>query len=390
MKTYFYRLFLITFLISSIFIVFPVHPIYCPRSFAAPAAELFPPEKTVVFIAGVLKWKHGEIYSSFPEKNRRDKMLAEQFKTMGVPDSNIIYLKNEKATLENIEKSFKKALSLCEKDGTLFLYYCGHGSMIETSGGRKRSYDGLFACYDAGDEYIDGWSVNSIFSKLDSEFSGARVILAADCCHSGFLCKAAETSGKKNSYACLASSLAREQSTGNWTFTEKLVEGLKGARYIDSDGDGVVALKEIAESIGEDMAFAEGQLSSSYFGGSFNAGEIPAAAAEGNFAGPESRLEVKSGGKWYKARVVSDNGKKLKVHYFGWDYDDDEWVSYSETRKADIKEYGAGEAVKVEWKGAWYPAKVLKVSTGVHLIRYDGYDESWDEWVGASRIKSVK
>lgn len=354
---------------------------------AASSAELFAADKTVVFIVGVLKWKHEDIYSSFPEEKRRDALLAEQFKTMGVPGSKIIYLKNKKSTFKNIGESFEKALALCEKGTTLFIYYCGHGSLIETpSGGR----DALFACYDAGDEGIDGWSVKSIFSKLDGGFNGARVVIAADCCHSGFLCEAAASARKKDDYACLASSLAREQSTGRWTFTEKLVEGLKGAGYIDLNGDGAVALKEISESIGEDMAFAEEQLASSYFGASFTGGEITVAAADGGFTGPEKRLEAKSAGSWYKARVTDKKAGKYKVHYFGWEYSDDEWVSTSETRDASIRQYPAGAAVEVEWQGAWYPAKVMRVSKGIHLISYKGYDESWDEWVGPSRMKPVK
>lgn len=48
-----------------------------------------------------------------------------------------------------------------------------------------------------------------------------------------------------------------------------------------------------------------------------------------------------------------------------------------------------GDAVMVEWKGSWWPAKVIAVQRGKHpyKIHYDGYSDSWNEWVGPKRIK---
>lgn len=49
--------------------------------------------------------------------------------------------------------------------------------------------------------------------------------------------------------------------------------------------------------------------------------------------------------------------------------------------------YNVGEPVSVNWKGAWYPAKVIKAEETRWFIHYDNYDNSWDEWVGMDRIK---
>ncbi|HLJ12559.1 MAG TPA: BON domain-containing protein [Planctomycetaceae bacterium] len=45
------------------------------------------------------------------------------------------------------------------------------------------------------------------------------------------------------------------------------------------------------------------------------------------------------------------------------------------------------ERVKVEWQGTWYPAKILETNESEFLIRYDGYDNSWDEWITRDRIR---
>jgi hypothetical protein len=47
----------------------------------------------------------------------------------------------------------------------------------------------------------------------------------------------------------------------------------------------------------------------------------------------------------------------------------------------------AGQRVQVRWKGNCYPAHIVSVPRpGAYFITYDGYDHSWDETVGESRI----
>jgi hypothetical protein len=46
------------------------------------------------------------------------------------------------------------------------------------------------------------------------------------------------------------------------------------------------------------------------------------------------------------------------------------------------------EEVEVEWHGSWWPAVVLEKRGGERwLVRYEGYDEDWDEVVGSDRIR---
>ena len=44
-----------------------------------------------------------------------------------------------------------------------------------------------FANYDAGNSNDSAWNIRSIFTAIDKHFSGNRVLLLADCCHSGAL-----------------------------------------------------------------------------------------------------------------------------------------------------------------------------------------------------------
>jgi hypothetical protein len=46
-----------------------------------------------------------------------------------------------------------------------------------------------------------------------------------------------------------------------------------------------------------------------------------------------------------------------------------------------------GDKVQVYWGGSWYNAVILRANNNKWLIHYDGYSDSWDEWVGLDRMR---
>ena len=46
--------------------------------------------------------------------------------------------------------------------------------------------------------------------------------------------------------------------------------------------------------------------------------------------------------------------------------------------------------IEVEWRGKWWPAKVLKKEGDTTLIHYVGFGSEWDEAVPANRIRPIK
>jgi hypothetical protein len=49
-----------------------------------------------------------------------------------------------------------------------------------------------------------------------------------------------------------------------------------------------------------------------------------------------------------------------------------------------------GDKGQVESSGMWYDATILKVNSaeGLFFIHYDGWADSWDEWVGKDRMRN--
>ncbi len=336
------------------------------------------PHKTWVYVVGTVEWQDPEIFAPFPQEQRRDAMLVDFFRAQGVPAAQIVYLQDSQATNQQIKKTFEPHLRKAAAGDFLFVYYCGHGY--------KADHTAYFASYDA-DDTTPGWPMKAVPAAIDRSFQGAYAFLAADCCCSGSLVQAVENSRSRISYACLASSLSNEDSTANWTFTEGLLAGLRGHAYLDAYADGAITLQDLADEIKHDMAFAEEQRTAFVATGAFRPDLIIGHAAKKAHPRVGERVEAQSDGDWYRARIIDADGERFKVHYYGWNDDDDEWVSEAQIRRVTPQQYSVGARVEVKWKGEWYPATILDRRGGLHLIRYDDYDDDYDEWVSARRIR---
>ena len=91
---------------------------------------------------------------------------------------------------------------------------------------------------------------------------------------------------------------------------------------------------------------------------------------------------------------VNEDQTRCYIKYDGYGDNWNEWVGEDRIRvkgKAPAEEsytFNVGDPVEVKWKGTWYPASVLSRKGGKYKIHYDGYGSNWDEWVGNGRIKA--
>jgi hypothetical protein len=340
------------------------------------------PERTWVFVVGALEWKHSDYFDPFPKENRRDAALVEFFHAQGVPSAQIAYLQDRMATTKRIQQSLEAHLGAAGAGDLLVLYYCGHG-------GKDDDGAAYFASYDTDCEANPGWVVHTILATIERCFGGSYALLLADCCYSGCLADAVTEQGRRVSYACVASSLASQLSTGNWTFTEGLLEGLRGQAFVDVDGNAAITLRELSNQIAESMAFAEEQIVTFVTTGDFDPDMVIAAARPRLDPRIGGRVEVQAGGDWYQAQVVDARDEQLKVHYFSYEESDDEWVTADRIREVKRKSYSVGAKVEVQWKRKWYVANVLDVRAGIHHIQYQEYGPEWNEWVASKRIRPI-
>jgi hypothetical protein len=365
-------------------ILFVLLQFFSPSSAAAKDLG-WQPDKTWVFVVGVLNWKHSEMFGSFPVKNRRDAALVDFFKKSGVPETRVVYLQDKQATQQRIDSAFAGELKKLQPDDLLIVYYCGHGSKSDEGN------DVFLASYDAGEDDVEGWSVNSIPEKIKSESKCARVLWLLDCCYSGQAGVALTKQKDRPAYACVTSSSASESSTEHWTFSDALLDSLRGVAYVDLNHDGAVTLAEFATHLSADMSLAEEQLSTFATTEGFEPNMVLAHAEPLGHPKIGERAKARdANGDWYPGRIVEARDEKLKIHFIGYEDDEDVWVAPNDLKPIKPIQYAIGTEVEVKWKKKWYPATILKVKDGIHLIHYTDYEAKWDEWVPSKRIRNPK
>jgi len=321
------------------------------------------PQRTWVYVVGLLKWQHEDLFGSFPQTDRRDAQLVEFFRREGVPREQIVFLKDAQATTRRVHDSFPAFLAKAQPGDLLFFYYTGHGYQSDD---QRTTY---FATYDAG-RNVEGWPTDSIVREVERYFRGSRALLTADTCFSGSLAAQAQKLGRRVSYASLTSASAHQASTENWTFTEMLLAGLRGKSFADLNGDGEVTLSELASDIKDDMAFAENQRSTFVTTGNFPSDMLLASATRRSDPLISQRVEVLSEGSWYKARVIDARGTRYEVHYYGYEDSDDEWVSRQQMRSAP--ESDGEQRAESDWDTSPTPTRVSRVNQD------NKNDERWD------------
>ena len=340
------------------------------------------PQKTWVFFVGLLEWKDKETFASFPQENRRDKILLDVLRERGVPESQILFLQDRAATTAKIQTSFETFLRKTQPGDTVFFYYSGHGYKSEDN------LEAFLAGYDASDKIF--WKAASVPDTIDKFFKGERAVIMLDNCFSGAMAEAVKARKSQISYAVLASSHFNSFSTGNWTFTESLIYAFRGESFIDDDANGKIDLGELEQNSAEDMLFAEDQLAEFAFTGNLNNQTIIAENVPKSASRVGERVEAFDQGNWYRGIITAVEHNQFKVHFFGYEYDEDTFLNPTQIRQFKPKTFAVGSKIQAESEGKWYPAKILEVKGGAHLVSYDGYGAEWNEWISSDRIRRKK
>jgi hypothetical protein len=403
------------------------------------------PEHTYAVIVGVLRWKDPSLQEYSP-RNRKDQELADVLKARGVPAGHVRLLLDEEATREKVLAAVSEVAAKADEKATFLFYFAGHG---------HRNGDGVVLTnYDivSGKSEETGLDAAAVGRLLAGKLKGGRVLLFADCCHSGGLSAAAkELKAVGRPAAVVASADVSCSSTGNWTFSQTLIDCLKGDPLADHDGDGDVTLAELDREVALAMKCREAQCS-----GRGNAGidgrfvlapaaRAPAVAAGKFAAGDYVRARGDDGEQ--PARIVGRQGDRYVVQFYGYSDKRDKALPAEQLRPFEFPAVKVGQTVlhasegkkwsakvlevqddfcrvryrraglpdewvlsdrlfvsptdaelkaaddkvfEVEWKGQWYPATVVREEKGKFYVHYVGYGPEWDEWVGKDRIREPK
>lgn len=338
------------------------------------------PAKTWIFAVGVLAFDDPSL-ATWPDEGRVDARMIESYRQRGVPEDHIVFLKNEEATKARVTSAFTSFLRRTGEGDTLVFYYAGHGGRDYSSPARPVS----FVTYDTRST----WSTTSILDAIEKNFRGTRALLTVDCCHSGALAQEAAKRGGRIQFGVITSAQASARSTGNWTFTQCLVDLLRGRPQFDFDHDGAITFVEAAKYCDLEMAFSENQRADHRTSGGFPSDLVLAEAADNAAPRVGDRCEAEYDGKWYKVKILAAKNERYKVTWIGWPRDQDSWVEAGQLRPYQPKTIASGTRVSIQWSGKWYPGKVVRGEMGLLLVHYDGYPDSDDEWMPPARVRPI-
>jgi len=359
-------------------------------SLSLQAQYLCDPADTRLVITGVLKWQDPTV-SSFSDDNRKDQELFDLLSSTGIPDSSKTLLLDHESTLDKMTNTIRRQMKACTENSTFVFYYAGHGSKIGSS------Y--YFCNYDMGNQVTTMFNVETLYDLAVKHFKGKRIILMADCCYSGSLLAV----GKKiadlgKEVIVLTSATSSNISTGNWTFTQTLLDDLRGDVFADTDANGLVSLSETATEIKQAMKYREYQLN-----GFETYGIEPEKVFIGKCAMQTNRIMKSDGkiqpknyvyayaeGKWRTARVMTVASSTYTCQFYNYSEKEDVDLSAGKVREVYFPVYTKDQKIEVLWEGKYYPSTITAIDDAFMYIHYDGYDTSYDEWVMYDRIKTGK
>jgi hypothetical protein len=338
---------------------------------------------TRVVIAGLLEFSDPGL-SGFSKADRRDVELGRVLVERGVPVAHTTTLLDQQATRAAILAALTAAADATPPGGTLVFYYAGHG--IRTESGQI-----AYVAYDTHSEHPDrpGVSVDDLHAVLAPRMAGKRVVFFGDCCHSGGLGALAGRLGTAGATALSVTSAdASNLSTGNWTYSQILLEGLRGDPALDANGDARVAMGELEAGVRVAMRYLEGQRSGAFLGGvdrdaltvAPRVGPPRAGVEAGQFM-HDSRGNV--------VRVNRVDGPAASVRRYAYALSSDSEVPLARLAPIVTRGYAVGTELMVEWGGRVWPARVTAADGDFAFITYPGWPNYWDEWILSDRVRSV-
>jgi hypothetical protein len=342
-------------------------------------SPIWQPENTWVFAVGVLQFDSKGL-QTYPEEGRVDAVMIEALKKRGVPAENIVFIKNEQATKTHIVNELVKLLKRATSGDMLLFYYTGHGGRDYSDPSRPVN----FITYDTASV----WTVREMLDCLEANFSGARALLIADCCHSGGLAEeAARRTSSKIGYGVLASAQPASVSTSNWTFTQCMADLFNGHAALDLDRNGHIEFREAGQYSDAEMCFCEDQRACHAALGTFSESLVLARTNDHQPSWLGQHCEAPSNGIWLKGKVVDSKDGMYLVDWVDRPKKRDTWLSPEQLRKHTPPALEAGQNVRIEWNGGWYKGQILRVQGGLHFVHYEGFPVADDEWVPLRRLR---
>lgn len=358
------------------------------------AIERWEPERTWALVAGVVRWQDPAL-APFEAHHRKDLELMNALADRGVPASQRVLLIDRQATRDAVLAVLGGQVAAAPPGTTFVVYFEGHG--LYDDSGRF-----LLATSDTDTTNLarTGLDAASLLTVLAHRGASDRVLLLSDACYSGRLTGlAVALTFLGVPTLALTSASEVSASSKNWTFTQALIDGLRGRAIVDRDGDGRVLLTEIVDEARLAMRHREGQPIGFAPIGWSDLVISRTAPWRRSIAELDPAGDVFVRGDWVVARRLDGargiarvlgarrdedeaRGVRLRVEYY--DYADRTfgWAWETRTDPLMFYVYPVGTRVRVRHEDRVYAARVARVEDELHFVVFEGWAPAQEHEAG--------
>ena len=353
-----------------------------PLKAAAPVPR-WDPATTWALIAGVVRWRDPSL-EAFDAHHRKDLELMEALSERGVPAAQRTLLIDRRATRGSVLTALAEQVVSAPPGATFIVYFEGHGLYDD-------AHQFVLATSETHTDHLDetGLPVAMLLPILALRGASDRVLLWGDACYSGHLAAVASALTYLGvPTIALTSASEVSASSENWTYTQALIDGLRGRPIIDRDGDGQIRLSEVAEEARQAMRYRERQPIGWAPIGFADLVLGPAAEWPKEQQALDLEGELFKRGDWVVARRLDgargiarvlgakrDEDRPLRLRLEYYDYTDRAfgWAREDRTDPVMFYEYPVGTRLRVEDDEVQYAARVVKVDAGMHLVHFEDW-----------------
>ncbi|TAJ08050.1 MAG: caspase family protein [Nitrospirae bacterium] len=145
-----------------------------------PSVVASPQRHAYAVVIGIEQYREKLPKADFADRDA--KLVGEYLtKVLGYPEENVVVRVNEKATKTDLEKYVEAWLpNNLEKDGSVFIYYSGHGAPNPKSG------DAYLVPYDGDPTFVEktGYPLKRLYAQLE-KLPAKHITVVLDSCFSG-------------------------------------------------------------------------------------------------------------------------------------------------------------------------------------------------------------
>lgn len=331
-------------------------------------------KNTNIIIAGALDYSSCSEVDSFDQNKRKDYELFEILNSKFQNTKYSEFIKETEVTKKNVLNKINEALNLQENKDLFIFYFTGHGILSDTG------EPGLLM---SDSSIITKTELKNILKKNNRN---QKIILFGDFCYSGLLAAIAKELNADGLDINAITSASSNLSTGNWSYTQTLIDSFSGRAIVDKDKNGFITFFDMAQEVQNVMFNRERQKSDHFILPDLKKSKI----ANSKIKILKNTPNISYGG-WYCSndgitRVTDIKDNLFEVEFYNYNQYKFDYLRENDLSPIQVAKFETGDLISVSWEENTHKAKIEEVDRIFYKISYLGWGIEWNEWITKHRI----